>query len=57
MSLPTAAAAAAASAAAPGLSLLLLLLFEQPRFAGDAEDPRGGVRWVLPEHAAYWERT
>ena len=26
-----------------------------PRFSGDAADPRGGVRWVLPEHAAYWE--
>jgi diadenosine tetraphosphate (Ap4A) HIT family hydrolase len=27
-----------------------------PRFAGDVPDPRGGVRWVLPEKAAYWER-
>jgi diadenosine tetraphosphate (Ap4A) HIT family hydrolase len=27
-----------------------------PRYAGDAEDPRGGVRWVLPARAAYWER-
>jgi len=25
-----------------------------PRYAGDAADPRGGVRWVLPERAAYW---
>jgi diadenosine tetraphosphate (Ap4A) HIT family hydrolase len=25
-----------------------------PRYAGDAEDPRGGVRWVLPKKAAYW---
>jgi diadenosine tetraphosphate (Ap4A) HIT family hydrolase len=25
-----------------------------PRFAGDIDDPRGGVRWVLPERAAYW---
>jgi len=27
-----------------------------PRRAGDVGDPRGGVRWVLPERAAYWER-
>jgi len=26
-----------------------------PRRAGDVGDPRGGVRWVLPERAAYWE--
>jgi len=25
-----------------------------PRYAGDSPDPRGGVRWVLPEKAAYW---
>jgi diadenosine tetraphosphate (Ap4A) HIT family hydrolase len=25
-----------------------------PRYAGDLPDPRGGVRWVLPEKAAYW---
>jgi len=25
-----------------------------PRYTGDANDPRGGVRWVLPEKAAYW---
>lgn len=25
-----------------------------PRRAGDVADPRGGVRWVLPETADYW---
>jgi diadenosine tetraphosphate (Ap4A) HIT family hydrolase len=25
-----------------------------PRFMGDQPDPRGGVRWVLPEKARYW---
>lgn len=25
-----------------------------PRYAGDVEDPRGGVRWVIPERADYW---
>ena len=26
-----------------------------PRRAGDVEDPRGGVRWVIPDRAAYWK--
>ncbi len=26
-----------------------------PRYTGDVEDPRGGVRWVLPARAAYWK--
>jgi len=25
-----------------------------PRHRGDVEDPRGGVRWVIPEKARYW---
>ena len=25
-----------------------------PRYTGDAEDPRGGVRWIMPGKAAYW---
>ena len=25
-----------------------------PRFPGDSKDPRGGVRWVIPERADYW---
>ena len=25
-----------------------------PRRSGDVADPRGGVRWVLPEKAKYW---
>jgi diadenosine tetraphosphate (Ap4A) HIT family hydrolase len=25
-----------------------------PRYRGDQPDPRGGVRWVLPEKAKYW---
>ena len=27
-----------------------------PRYTGDADDPRGGVRWVLPDKAAYWNK-
>ncbi len=26
-----------------------------PRYRGDREDPRGGVRWVLPDKAKYWD--
>ena len=26
-----------------------------PRFKGDVPDPKGGVRWVIPERAPYWE--
>lgn len=26
-----------------------------PRYGGDVEDPRGGIRWVVPEKAKYWE--
>ena len=25
-----------------------------PRYAGDIEEPRGGVRWIFPKKAAYW---
>lgn len=28
-----------------------------PRYQGDVLDPRGGVRWVLPDKAAYWLST
>jgi diadenosine tetraphosphate (Ap4A) HIT family hydrolase len=27
-----------------------------PRYNGDVPDPRGGVRWVLPEKADYWTK-
>jgi diadenosine tetraphosphate (Ap4A) HIT family hydrolase len=27
-----------------------------PRYTGDRPDPRGGVRWVLPDKAAYWKK-
>ena len=26
-----------------------------PRFEGDVADPRGGIRWVIPAKAVYWE--
>ncbi len=26
-----------------------------PRYDGDVPDPRGGVRWVIPDRAPYWD--
>ena len=26
-----------------------------PRYDGDVPDPRGGIRWVIPDKAQYWE--
>jgi len=40
---------AAAGQTVPHLHLHLI-----PRFEGDVPDPRGGVRWVIPEKARYW---
>lgn len=25
-----------------------------PRYRGDVDDPKGGVRWIFPEKADYW---
>lgn len=26
-----------------------------PRRLGDTDDPRGGIRWVIPDRAPYWK--
>ena len=26
-----------------------------PRYDGDVDDPRGGIRWVIPAKAPYWD--
>lgn len=41
--------------AAAGQTVFHLHIHVIPRYVGDCEDPRGGVRWVLPERAAYWK--
>lgn len=42
---------AAAGQTVPHLHIHLI-----PRYEGDRVDPRGGVRWVLPDKAAYWDK-
>ena len=27
-----------------------------PRYFGDREDPRGGIRWIFPDKADYWSQ-
>jgi len=26
-----------------------------PRFKGDVAEPKGGIRWIIPDKAPYWE--
>jgi len=42
--------------AAAGQTIMHLHIHLIPRYAGDRADPRGGVRWIIPEKAAYWEK-
>ena len=40
---------AAAGQTVPHLHIHLI-----PRYHGDQDDPRGGVRWIMPDKADYW---
>lgn len=39
---------------AAGQTVMHLHMHLIPRYAGDRADPRGGVRWIIPDKAAYW---
>jgi diadenosine tetraphosphate (Ap4A) HIT family hydrolase len=39
---------------AAGQTILHTHMHVIPRYAGDVAEPRGGIRWVLPETARYW---
>jgi diadenosine tetraphosphate (Ap4A) HIT family hydrolase len=41
---------------AAGQTVMHLHIHLIPRYAGDTEDPRGGVRWIMPEMAPYWKK-
>jgi len=40
---------------AAGQPVFHLHLHVIPRYKGDSEDPRGGIRLLMPDKAAYWE--
>lgn len=40
--------------AAAGQTVAHLHMHLIPRYRGDVEDPRGGVRWVVPDKARWW---
>ncbi len=44
------------SGVAAGQTIAHIHLHVIPRYPGDVPDARGGVRWVVPERAAYWEQ-
>jgi diadenosine tetraphosphate (Ap4A) HIT family hydrolase len=42
---------AAAGQTVPHLHIHLI-----PRYTGDQGDPRGGIRWIIPDKADYWSK-
>jgi len=40
---------------AAGQTIIHLDIHLIPRYAGDTVDPRGGIRWVMPDKAPYWK--
>lgn len=42
--------------ATAGQTVMHLHIHLIPRYDGDSEDPRGGVRWIFPDKADYWTK-
>lgn len=42
---------------AAGQTVMHLHIHLIPRYVGDQPDPRGGVRWIFPDKAAYWNHA
>ena len=42
---------------AAGQTVLHAHLHVIPRYKGDVEDPRGGIRWIMPTRARYWTES
>lgn len=41
---------------AAGQTVMHMHIHLIPRYTGDTPDPRGGVRWIFPDKAAYWHK-
>ena len=41
---------------AAGQTVMHLHIHLIPRYNGDIDDPRGGVRWIMPDKAPYWKQ-
>jgi diadenosine tetraphosphate (Ap4A) HIT family hydrolase len=41
--------------AAAGQTVMHLHIHLIPRYSGDTVDPRGGIRWIMPDKAPYWD--
>lgn len=39
-----------------GQTVMHLHIHLIPRYTGDIPDPRGGIRWIFPDKAAYWDK-